>query len=197
MPHSNTHPVRKRPPLTAWSTSLRCVSAAEHQTAEQYSKTSRKKLQKPLPRSYLSWTHARTSSRFHVLRSCSGNRANLLLKGHLGIKCYSQYIKVIRILQHSSANSYWGWQGWHSLGLTRIQFHSPKVSPLTYPSEVMDQGLCYCTSNSYWWHSNGHESWVFSITDQIIFQKGKKAPKCTGGTTIGSKTLHAALLTQH
>ena len=47
--------VRNRAPLTARSISLRCVSAAEHQTAEQYSKTGRKKPRKNLPRSTLSW----------------------------------------------------------------------------------------------------------------------------------------------
>ena len=36
MSHSNTPPVRNRAPLTARSSSLRCVSAAEHQTAEQH-----------------------------------------------------------------------------------------------------------------------------------------------------------------
>ena len=35
------------------------------------------------------------------LRSWSGNRAKMLLEGHLGIKCHSQY-KVIRLLQYSS-----------------------------------------------------------------------------------------------
>ena len=42
-------------PLTARSSSLRCVSAAEHQTAEQYFKTGRRKPRKHLSRSYLSW----------------------------------------------------------------------------------------------------------------------------------------------
>ena len=43
------------------------------------------------------------------LRSCSGNRAKMLLKGHIGIKCHSQYNKVIRLLQYSSANGgAWG-----------------------------------------------------------------------------------------
>ena len=31
------------------------------------------------------------------LRSCSGNRAKMPLKSHLGIKCHSVYIKVIRV----------------------------------------------------------------------------------------------------
>ena len=35
------------------------------------------------------------------LKSCSGNRAKMLLKSHLRIKCHSQYIKVIRLRQHS------------------------------------------------------------------------------------------------
>ena len=39
------------------------------------------------------------------LESCSGNRAKMFFKSHLGIKCHSQYNKVIRLLQHSSANS--------------------------------------------------------------------------------------------
>ena len=43
MSHSNTPPVRNWAPLTARSSSLRCVSAAEHQTVEQYSKTGRTK----------------------------------------------------------------------------------------------------------------------------------------------------------
>ena len=46
---------RNRAPLTAWSSSLRWVSAAEHQTAEQYSKTGRTKPRKHLPKSDLSW----------------------------------------------------------------------------------------------------------------------------------------------
>ena len=41
MSQSNTHPVRNRAPLTVRSSSLRCLSAAEHHTAEQYYKTSR------------------------------------------------------------------------------------------------------------------------------------------------------------
>ena len=41
MSHSNTPPVRKWAPLTAQSSSLRCVSAAKYHTGEQYSKTDR------------------------------------------------------------------------------------------------------------------------------------------------------------
>ena len=34
----------------------------------------------------------------------------------------------------------------HSLSLIRIQFHSTKVTPLTYPAEVTNHGICYCNS---------------------------------------------------
>ena len=48
---SKTPPARKPALLTTLSSSLRCESAAEQHTAEQYSKTGRTKLQKDLRRS--------------------------------------------------------------------------------------------------------------------------------------------------
>ena len=47
--------VRSQAPLTARSSSFSSVSATEHQTAEQYSKTGKTKPRKHLPRSDLSW----------------------------------------------------------------------------------------------------------------------------------------------
>ena len=38
------------------------------------------------------------------LRSCSGDRAKMLLKCQLRIKCHSQYIQIVRLLQHSTVN---------------------------------------------------------------------------------------------
>ena len=55
MSHSNTPPVRNRAPLTERCSSLRCVSAAEHHTAGQYSKTGWTKPRKHLTKSDLSW----------------------------------------------------------------------------------------------------------------------------------------------
>ena len=55
MSHSNTPPVRKLAPLTTRSSSLRCVSAAEHHTTEQYSKTGRTEPRKNLRKNDLSW----------------------------------------------------------------------------------------------------------------------------------------------
>ena len=62
---------------------------------------------------------------------------------------------------------------YHSLGLTRIQFHPPKVTPLTDSAKVTDQGFCYCKSDAWGWH-NSHQSGVISITDQLIFENRKK-----------------------
>ena len=66
MSHSNTPPVRNRAPLTARSSSLRYVSAAEHQTAEQYSKTGRTKPRKHSQEAIYHGTLTRTSSRYQV-----------------------------------------------------------------------------------------------------------------------------------
>ena len=99
------HTVRNRAPLTARSSSLRCLSAAEHQTAEQYSKTGRTKPGKHLPRSDLS-----SNTRQDFLKIPSLLEASLETER----RCFSkvilesnvtQYNKVIRLLQHSSANS--------------------------------------------------------------------------------------------
>ena len=56
--------------------------------------------------------------------------------------------------------------------LTRIQFHSIKVTPLTNLDEVTAEELCYCYSNAWGWH-NSYHSGVIGITDQIILQNGK------------------------
>ena len=65
MSHSNTPPVRNLAPLTARSSNLRGVSGAEHQTAEQYSKTGRTKPRKHLPRSALSWNTRQDFLKIH------------------------------------------------------------------------------------------------------------------------------------
>ena len=51
----STPPAKKQAPLTTRSSSLRCVSPAQHHTAEKYSKTGKTKPQKHLPMSNLSW----------------------------------------------------------------------------------------------------------------------------------------------
>ena len=70
-----------------------------------------------------------------------------------------------------------GWPGdYHSLGLTCIQFRSPKVTPLTDPAKVTGQGFCYCYSNACWWY-NSHQH-----NRSAYFTEIKKGAKCTGGT---------------
>ena len=83
MSHSITPPVRNRAPLTARSSSLRCVSAAEHQTAEQFSKNGRIKPRKHLPRSDQS---KNTNQDFHKIP----NRCEAALE--IKRRCFSKVI---------------------------------------------------------------------------------------------------------
>ena len=180
MSHWNTTTVRNRAPLTSRSRSLRCVSAAEHHTAEQYSKTGRTKPRKQLQRSDPSWNTSHYPEDTKSLRSSSGSRAKMLLKGHLGIKCESQYHKVVWFLQYSSPLVNGGdWGGIMRnrktiVVLVLLVFNFiPDMShhSLTLPrSRIKDS---YCNSDAWGWH-NSQQSGVISITDQLIFQNRKK-----------------------
>ena len=67
------------------------------------------------------------------------------------------------------------WPGdYHSLSLTRIQFHPPKVTPLINLHEVTAHWLCYFNFKAWGWH-NSYQSLVIGITDQLILQNGKKS----------------------
>ena len=96
---------------------------------------------------------------------------------------------------------------YHSLILTRIQFHPPKVTSLTDPAKVTDQGLCYCNSDA-WGRHNSHQNGVISITDQLIFKmeksfvvyrrnnNGHKTLPCgTPDTTLTSLLLQPSTIT--
>ena len=149
--HSNTPSARNRAPLTARSSSLGCVSAAEHQTAEQYSKTGKTKPRKHLPRIDLSW-----NTRQDFLKIPSLWEAALETER----RCFSKVIFESNVTPKTTRSSdsfstvppiiNGGTLGMHcarpqdyrSLGLTSIQFHPPKVTPLTNPAKVTDQGLC-------------------------------------------------------
>ena len=184
MSHSYIPPVRNRAPLTTRSSSLRCVSAAEHHTVEQYYKTGNTKPRKHLSRSDLSW-----NTREDLVKIPSFWEAALETKRRCFSKVSLESNVTPNIIRSSDSFSIvppivkggnWGvgmhcaWlRDYHSLGLTRIQLHSPKVTPLTNPEKVTDQWLCYCNSNAWGWHTS-HQSRVISITDQHIFQNGKK-----------------------
>ena len=64
-----------------------------------------------------------------------------------------------------------------------MQLYSSKVTPLTNPTEVTDQGFCYCNSNAWGWH-NSHQSRAICITDQIIFQNGKQVNRRNNNGSI-------------
>ena len=91
--------------MTTRSSSIRCVSAVEHHTAEQCSKTGRTKPRKHLPRSNLSRNTRRAGPSQDTKHFLLWKPSKDASQSHLGIKCHSQYNKVIRLLQHCSANS--------------------------------------------------------------------------------------------
>ena len=151
---------------------LKCVSAAEHHTAEQYSKTGKTKPQKLLPMSNLSW-----NTRQDFLKIPSLWEASLETER----RCFSKVNLESNVTPNISRSSdsfstapsmvNGGWLGmhcawpgdYHSLGLTtRIQFHPPKVTPRIHSDEFTVQGLSYRNSSAWGWH-NSHQSWVFIL----------------------------------
>ena len=70
---------------------------------------------------------------------------------------------------------------YHSLSLTRCQFHSPKVTPLTNPAEVKAQLLCYCNSNA-WGMTQQPLKWSRRHNRSAYFPWGKKALRWIVGT---------------
>ena len=80
------------------------------------------------------------------------------------------------------------WPGdYHSLSLTRIQFHPRKVTPLTNTAKVTAQGLCSCNSDA-WGRHNSYKSGVIGITEQLIRENGKSS-KVYRRNNNGLKTL--------
>ena len=100
---------------------------------------------------------------------------------------------------------YCAWPGdYHSLGLTRIQFHPPKVTPRIHSDEVTVKGVSYRNSSAWGWH-NSHQSGVVSITNKLILQNeksyrrnnnGPKTQPCgTPDTTLTSLLRHPSTKT--
>ena len=192
MSHSNTLPVRNRAPLTAWSSSLRCALPAKHHTAVQYCKRGRAK-----PRKHLLWSDLSWNTHQDCLKIPSLWEAALETKQRCFSKVSLKLNATPNITRSSDSFSTVPaivWPGdYHSLGLTRNSISFPKghtVIPLTNPTKVSDQGLCYCNTNAWGWH-NSHQSRVISITNQLFLQIGK-ALECTEGTITSQNTAYSA-----
>ena len=103
--HSSTTPVKKLAPLVTRSCSLikARISAGDHHNAAQYSKTGMTKILKASlqERSIIKYLIGLPQYE-KPLRSWPGNRAKMLLKSHLIIKCHSRYIQI---LQHTPTKS--------------------------------------------------------------------------------------------
>ena len=54
---------------------------------------------------------------------------------------------------------------YHSLSLTRIEFHHPKVTPLAKIQKVTAQELYYCNSNAWGWHNSSYCHVHLNISD--------------------------------
>ena len=168
------NPVKKLAPLTTWSNCLRCIgSRAPHfRTVLQngQDKTSKASPKKQSIMEYLPGLPHDTKP----WRSCSGNRAMMLLKSHLEIKCHSQYNnnKVIRLL-------------------STVPPVINMVTPLTNLDKVTAPGLCYCNCNAWGWH-NSYQSGVIGKSEQLFFPKW-----CTGGTITAPKHWPVAPLIKH
>ena len=82
-------------PLITWTSSLKCVSAAEHHTAEISPKRAGQTFERISQEVIYHGILANASLKYQ-------RRAKMLLKSHLDIKCHTQYIKVIGIQQQNS-----------------------------------------------------------------------------------------------
>ena len=102
----------------------------------------------------------------------------MLLKSNRVIKCHTQYIKVIKLLQPKLLQLLMG-VTWDPLRVTRrrsyslIESHHPEVTRFTNLDAVTVQGLWNCNSIPLGWQ-NSCQSGVIGITDNLILQYGKK-----------------------
>ena len=108
--HSNTPPVKKLSPLTTRSSSLRCVSAAEHQTEEQYSKTGKTKPYSISQEAVYHGILARISSRYQAVekllwkKSEDASQKSLLTER----RCFSRSssLRCVSSAEHHTAEQY-------------------------------------------------------------------------------------------
>ena len=180
---SVTLPVKNLAPLTALSSSLRSVSAAEHHTAEQYSKTGRTKPRKHHQRSDLS-----RNTRQYFLKMPN------LLETALETKrrCFSKVSLESNVTPNITRSSdYFNTvppiaNPGDALCVTIVVFvvlafnFIPQRShhSLTLPrSRIRDSATVTLTP----WEGTTAMKVVISITDQLIFQNGKKLRSVQGG----------------
>ena len=85
------------------------------------------------------------------------------------------------------------WPGdYHSLSLTRIQYHPSNVTPLTNLLEVTAPGK----SNAWGWH-NSHQSGIIGITDKLIQSRIEKSSEVYRRNNNRPKTLPCSTLSWH
>ena len=92
----------------------------------------------------------------------------------------------------------WGPGPWdyHSLSLTRIQFHPPKVTILTNLAMVAVQRLCYCNSNAELGMAQQITKWSHLHNRLAYSPEWIKAPRYIGETITNPKHSPVTFLTQ-
>ena len=80
------------------------------------------------------------------------------------------------------------------LGLIHIQFHPPKVTPVTNPAKVTDQIENLLPLLRRQGMAQQPSKWSHQQNRSAYSPKWKKADKCTGGTITGPKHFPVALL---
>ena len=176
--HPNSLPLKKLAPLTTRSSSSRCVSAAEHHTAEQQSKTCRTKPIKHLPRSNLS-----SNIRQNFFKIPSLWEAALETER----RCFTEAILESNVIPNISRST----DSFSTVppivnGVTGdalcviFRFYPQKVTPLTNLAKVtvldsttvtlMPYGISQQTTKWSNWHNRSAYS-----------PKRKKTPRCTDG----------------
>ena len=175
MSHSNTPPVKKRAPLTTRSSSLIkvCIcsraphcrtvlkSGQEKTTKASPKKQSIKKYSPGLPRDPKYFRSCLETQRRWITVILESNVTPNISTTSDSFSTVTPIINGggVWLRMHCARLG-----DYHSLILTPVQFHTPKVTPLTNHAEITLHELCYCNSNP----------WGCLQTDQFILQNGKQ-----------------------
>ena len=206
-PHNNATlkhtPVRNWAPQTARSSSLRSVLAAEHQTAEQYSKTGRTKPQKHLPRIVLSWNTRQDFLKIPSLweaaleteRRCF---QEVILESNVSpnITRSSDYFTTVLPIVNGGE---WGYIVWDLEPITVLVLLTFNfISQRSHHSLTLQRSRIRDSATTLMPRDAQQPSkWSHQHNWSAYFPKWKNAPKCTGETLTGPKHCPAAFLIHH
>ena len=136
---------------TRW---LGCLSIAEHHTAEQYSKTGRRKPRKDRLRSNLSWNTRRTSQRYNAFNW----EAVLEAERHCFSKVKLRSLDSFSTVQPIVNGGDWGFIELYSETIIVIVLLTLNLSPKGHTTHHLcrghGSGTLLINSNAWGWHSS-------------------------------------------